>query len=136
MTDDPRPVSPELAPREPRTAEARAADHAAIDRLADTARFSRANTPAPAEIAARITWSINHALSSLGSLDANLFGRRYPFHTFERSKSEALYGALLVVIDHVRRLTVVTRSIDAGIDERLLEGLVVSQEPLREQKMA
>src|SRR5438445_7435600 len=108
----------------------------AIDRLADTARFSRASSQAPAEIAARITWSINHALSSLGTLDANLFGRRYPFHTFERSKSEALYGALLVVIDHVRRLTIVTRSIDAGIDERLLEGLVVLQEPLREQNMA
>ena len=35
MTDDQRPVSPELAPRQPRTAEARAADHAAIDRLAE-----------------------------------------------------------------------------------------------------
>jgi biotin carboxyl carrier protein len=35
VTDDQRPLSPEPAPRAPRTAEARAADHAAIDRLAE-----------------------------------------------------------------------------------------------------
>jgi len=93
----------------------------AIDRLADTARFSRAANPAPAEVIARIAWAINHALASLGSLDANLFGRRYPFHTLERSKSEPIYGAFLVVIQHVHRLTTLTRAIDAGIDERLLD---------------
>ncbi|MDQ6800286.1 MAG: hypothetical protein M3041_05550 [Acidobacteriota bacterium] len=108
----------------------------AIDRLADAAKFSRPTNHAPAEIGARIIWAINHAVSSLGSLDANLFGRRYPFQTLERSKGETLYGALLVVIDHVHRLTALARKVDPSIDERLLEGLVVLQEPLREQRMA
>jgi hypothetical protein len=108
----------------------------AIDRLADAAKYSRATGQAPAEIGARITWALNHAVSALGSLDANLFGRRYPFQTLERSKGEALYGALLVVIDHVHRLTTLARRGDPHIDERLLEGLVVLQEPLREQRMA
>jgi hypothetical protein len=106
-----------------------------IDRLADAAKFSRATNHAPTEIGARITWAINHAVSALGSLDANLFGRRYPFQTLERSKGEALYGALLVVIHHVHRLTTLARAADPNVDERLLEGLVVLQEPLREQRM-
>lgn len=106
----------------------------AIDRLADAAKFSRTNASYSGnDTRARLSASINNAVSSLTTLDANLFGRRYPFQTFERSKAEPLYGALLVVIEHVRRLTTLVRSVDAGIDERLLEGLVVLREPLREQ---
>ena len=107
-----------------------------IDRLADAAKFSRPTNHAPAELGARITWAINHAVSALGSLDANLFGRRYPFQTLERSKGETLYGGLLVVIQHVHRVAAVARMMDSNLDERLLEGLVVLQEPLREERMA
>ena len=107
----------------------------AIDRLADTAKYSRANN-APSEIGARIDWAITHAISSLGTLDATLFGRRYPYQTLERSKAEPIYGALLIVIDHVHRLTRVIRTVDRGIDEKLLDGLVTLQEPLREQAIA
>ena len=62
-----------------------------------------------AELGARLDFAMTHAVSSLGSLDANLFARRYPFQTFERSKAELIWGALLVVIDHVRRLTSMIR---------------------------
>jgi len=96
----------------------------AIDRLADVARYSRATNHAPSELGARLQWGITHAVSCLNSLDPNLFGRRYPFQTFERSKAEPLYAALLVVIDHVHRLTNMIRFVDTGIDEALLEGLV------------
>ncbi len=109
----------------------------AIDRLADAAKFSRTTANFGAnDIRARLNASINNAVSSLSTLDANLFGRRYPFQTFERSKAELLYGALLVVIERVHRLTTLVRSVDADIDERLLEGLVVLREPLREQAIA
>lgn len=108
----------------------------AIDRLADAAKFSRVGNQAPAELIARITWAINHAVGCLGSIDANLFGRRYPFQTFERSKGETLYGAFLVVIDRVHRTTQAIRAVDPRIDERLCEGLVALQEPLREQAIA
>lgn len=108
----------------------------AIDRLADTAKYSRANNHAPSEIAARIDWAISHAISSLGTLDATLFGLRYPYQTLERSKAEPIYGAFLIVIDHVHRLTRVVRTVDTRLDEKLLEGLVTLQEPLREQAIA
>ncbi len=107
----------------------------AIERIAETARHTRGNN-APSELGARIDWAITHAVSSLNTIDANLFGRRCPFQTFERSKAEPFYGALLVVIDRVHRLTRMIRSIDAPVDERLLEGLVALQEPLREQAIA
>ncbi len=107
-----------------------------IDRLADTAKYTRGSNHAPAELTARIDAAITHAVSCLGSLDATLFGRRYPYQTLERSKAEPLYGAFLVVIEHVHRLTTLIRSVDTRIDERLLEGLVTLQEPLREQAIA
>lgn len=105
-----------------------------IDRLAETAKHTRGN--APSDLRQRIEWALSHAVSTLQSLDANLFGRRYPFQTFERSKGEAIYGALLTVIDRVHRLTAMIRGIDRRIDERLLEGLVTLHEPLREQAIA
>ena len=108
-----------------------------IDRLADTAKFSRSSSNhAGADLQTRLTGTINHAVATLGTLDANLFGRRYPFQTFERSKGEPLYGALLVVIDHVHRLTMLVRAVEPHIDEKLLEGLVVLQEPLRGEAIA
>ena len=93
----------------------------AIDRLSDAAKHSRANTQAASDLAGRIDQTITHAVASLNSLDSNLFGRRYPFQSFERSKAEAIYGSLLVVIDRVRRLTEMVRAIDKTVDERLSE---------------
>jgi hypothetical protein len=108
----------------------------AIDRFADTIRHSRPLNNTSAEPAARLNTAMGHAVSCLNTLDANLFGRRYPFQTFERSKAEPLYGALLVVIRHIDRIVPMVRQIDSGIDERLFEGLVKLSEPLREQPMA
>jgi hypothetical protein len=88
----------------------------AIDRLADAARHVRGNHHAPPDLPSRLTWAINHAVSSLGAVDADLFGRRYPFQTHERSKSEATYGALLVVMQAVERVGVLARAIDPGFD--------------------
>ena len=90
-----------------------------IDRLADMAKHSRSPVQAPAEIAARLDFAITHAISCLNSLDPNLFGRRYPFQTFERSKAESIYGALLIVIDRTHRVTELVRSVDRSVDERL-----------------
>jgi hypothetical protein len=91
----------------------------AIDRLADTAKHSRTPAQASAELAARLDSAITHAISCLNSLDPNLFGRRYPFQTLERSKAEMIYGALLVVIDRTHRVTELVRSVDRSVDERL-----------------
>ena len=107
----------------------------AVDRLSDTVRHSRGNHP-PQDLSHHIAWSISQAASALHSLDSTLFGRRYPFQTFERPKGETLYGALLVIIDHVGRVTTLVRAIDPGIDARLLEDLVKLEQPLRETPIA
>jgi hypothetical protein len=101
----------------------------AIDRLAEIARHSR-NGHAPNDLGERIRQSIHHAVSNLRNVDPNLFGRRYPFQTLERSKGEPLYGALLVVLQHLERTKTLIRTIDPGLDERLLEGLVVLANPV------
>lgn len=107
----------------------------AIDRLSEAARHSRNNHP-PHELADRIVWGLNQAVASLNSLDPHLLGRRYPFQTGERSKAEPLYGALLVVIQHVGRVLTLVRAVDANVDEHLLEGLVRLETPLRPQPIA
>jgi hypothetical protein len=75
-------------------------------------------------------------VSCLSSLDAALFGRRCPFHTFERSKSEPVYGATVAVLSHLRDLTNIVRTIDPDIDGRLLDNLVNLQTPLRRDAIA
>lgn len=107
----------------------------AIDRLSDAARHSR-NIHPPHELGDRIVWAVNQAVGSLNSLDPHLIGRRFPFQTGERSKAEPLYGALLVVIQHVGRVLTLVRAIDPGIDEHLLDGLVQLESPLRTQPIA
>lgn len=107
----------------------------AIDRLSEAARHSRNNHP-PHDLGDRLHWSLNQAVSSINSLDPHLIGRRFPFHTAERSKAEPLYGALLVVIQHVGRVLTLVRAIDPGVDEHLLDGLVKLETPLRTQPMA
>lgn len=107
----------------------------AIDRLADAARHQRAGN-APSDLGTRIHWGVSQAVTALNSIDASLFGRRYPFQTHERSKAEPVYGAFLTVLNHLERVTPLVRAVDANIDEALLEGLVVLQEPLRTQPIA
>jgi hypothetical protein len=107
----------------------------AIDRLSESARHARNNHP-PHELGERIVWGLNQAVASLNSLDPHLIGRRYPFHSGERSKAEPLYGALLVVIQHVGRVLTLVRAVDADVDEHLLDGLVRLETPLRPQPIA
>ena len=76
---------------------------------------------------------INHTVQSLNAVDANLFGRRFPVQTHERSKGEPVYGALLAVMYHVERLIVLARPIDPDLDEKLLHGLVVLEQPVNDQ---
>lgn len=108
----------------------------ALDRLADVARHAARgvnghyNDPRH-----RVTAALNNAVSSLRSLDASLVGRRFPFHTFERSKSEPLYGALLMALDYTNRLTSHARLVDLDLDERLLSGLVTLQNPVDDRML-
>ena len=107
----------------------------AVERFADMIRHNRGGH-APQELGNKISWVIGQAVGAMHALDGNLFGRRYPFQTFERSKGEATWGALLAIIDHVNRVTPLIRAIDPDIDAKLLENLVRLEEPMRETPMA
>ncbi|MDP9361312.1 MAG: hypothetical protein M3P29_07675 [Acidobacteriota bacterium] len=107
----------------------------AIDRLSDAARHVR-NAHPPHDLGDRIAWGLNQAVASLNSLDPHLIGRRFPFQTAERSRAEPLYGALLVVIQHVGRVLTLVRAVDPNVDEHLLDGLVQLETPLRPQPIA
>jgi hypothetical protein len=106
-----------------------------IDRFTDAVRHGRAGQ-GPQELSNRVFWTLSQAVSALHALDGNLFGRRYPFQTFERSKGEAIYGALLVIVDHLNRITPLVRAIDPNLDSRLYEDLVHLEEPMRETPIA
>jgi hypothetical protein len=106
----------------------------ALDRLADCARHSRANH-APGELGARLHWAVDHAVAMLRSVDGNLFGRRYPVQTHERSKAEPVYAALLVVIQHLWRIHPLALAVDPDLDERLLSGLVRLENPVDERML-
>lgn len=108
----------------------------AIDRVADIARRPRGNNHPPADLAHRISWGISHAVTNLREADVDTFGRRFPFQTFERSNAEPLWAAMLSVISHVQRLVPLIREIDPQIDERMYEGLVTLNEPLRREPIA
>lgn len=107
-----------------------------LDRLADVARRPRGASHPPSEVSQRLTWSLNHAYANLQSLDQATFGRRLPFQTFERSNGEPLYAAMLCVIQRLQNLQELARAVDPRIDERLYEGLVVLQTPLRTDPIA
>ena len=107
----------------------------ALDRVADVAwRNHRGH--APNELAGKVRWSLDHAVQNLAVADAETFGRRYPFHTFERSNAEPLWGSMLSVLDHLQRVVPLIREIEPQIDERIYEGLVNLVEPLRGEPMA
>ena len=101
----------------------------ALDRVAEVARHSRANNGGGSMIA-KVEHALEHAVANLRSVDPNTFGRRFPFQTFERSKAEPLYAALVVVLKELDHLTILTRQHDGDIDERLLEGLVKLSNPV------
>ncbi|MEO8035242.1 MAG: hypothetical protein ABI837_12480 [Acidobacteriota bacterium] len=104
-----------------------------LERLAEVARHGRPAAQTSSDLGAKLGAAITHAVASLNSLDTNLFGRRFPVQTHERSKAEPVYAALLVVMSHVDRLKQRIRLMDPGIDEVLLEGLVVREHPLSDE---
>ena len=106
-----------------------------IDKLADAARHGR-NNHAPNEIAAHLRWSLEHAIANLRAIDGETFGRRAPFHHFERSRSEPVYGAFVTVLASLERTFVVARAIDPSVDERLYANLVQLDPAMQREPMA
>lgn len=118
--------------RRPAAEQALSAISRSMERIADLAKQGRAaNQHGGGDLVMRVRESVQHAVANLNTVDENLFGRRYPSQTFERSKAEPLVGALLAAIDALHRVCDILRNADPSLDERLLEGLVTLEQPLR-----
>jgi hypothetical protein len=107
-----------------------------LERVCHVARRHHGNLHPPAELGSRLNWTISQAVSCLTSADNDTFGRRFPSHTGERSNGEPLWAAMLSVIQHVQKLIPMIRELDPDIDERIYEGLVQLNEPLRREPIA
>lgn len=106
-----------------------------IDRVSDCARRTRGGHP-PVDLGGRLQHLLGHAVANLTAADAETFGRRFPFQTFERSNAEPLWGAFLAVLYQLDRIADLVRGIEPELDERLYEGLVKLEEPLRRDPIA
>lgn len=106
-----------------------------VDRLTEAARHGRSNH-APNELGAHLRWSLEHAAANLRALDAETFGRRAPFHHFERSRSEPVYGAFLSMLAAIERAIASASAADHSLDERLYAHLVHLETPMRREPIA
>jgi hypothetical protein len=105
----------------------------ALERLADAARpTARQNGH---DLPSRIDSMLTIAAANLHSLEPTAFGRRNPYHSFDRSKAEPVYASLLAVFAHLERVITLVRAIEPGIDERLQEGLVILQNPVDDRML-
>lgn len=107
-----------------------------LERIAATARNFHGHPHPPNELGPRLTWTVNDVVAALRAVDSETFGRRYPFHTGERSHSEPLWASVLAAINHIQALVDLVRVIDPSIDEAMYEGLVQLQTPLRREPIA
>ena len=74
------------------------------------------------------------AIAALAAILANLF-MRFALSIPAPLSDLPLYAALLSVFCHIDRVITLARAIDPGIDERLLEGLVVLQNPVDDRML-
>ncbi len=105
-----------------------------LERLVDATKPT-ARQNGHQDLPARIDTLLTVAAANIHSLETTPHGRRFPYHSFDRSKAEPLYAALLSVFCRIDRVITLARAIDPGIDERLQEGLVVLQNPVDERML-
>jgi hypothetical protein len=94
----------------------------ALERLCEAAKARHNGTNHHnSDVHSRLETLLANSVAALRALEPTAFGRRYPYHFFDKSKAEPVYGALLAVIDHAEKVLTLVRTIDPDIDERLLE---------------
>ena len=92
-----------------------------IEKLCDAAKNKHHNgNNHHGDVASRIETALANAVAALRALEPTAFGRRNPYHYFDRSKAEPVYAGLLAVIYHIEKTVTLVRTIDPDIDARLL----------------
>jgi hypothetical protein len=78
---------------------------------------------------------MNNATRALLSLPPESFTLRAPENQFEKSQGEFVFGAFLVVTDHVKRVTEAITTLAPGVWEALLEPPVRREMPLDDRAL-
>jgi hypothetical protein len=121
---------------EPQRRQVDAAIHAlarAFEKVCEMARPGRSHHADRHDPVSHVRSALVGAVSALRSVDPETFGRREPFHHFDRSRSELLYGTILSALQHSDALLELVRPLDPGIDERLYAHLVNLSQPLTDE---
>jgi hypothetical protein len=106
-----------------------------LERIVEIAGRKRVSHP-PSDLFTRLQSALSQAVSAISALDRTTFGKRLPFHTFERSNAEPLWATVLSSINHLQRVVPMVREVEPEIDERLYENLVQLREPMRRDPIA
>lgn len=91
-----------------------------LDRLAHLARGPY--NPPHGNLREQLLAAVDGAVSAVNATDANAFRRRTPFHLFDRSRGELIYGAFVVIESAIASLTEQLSRIDPSLYEKLLNG--------------
>ena len=86
----------------------------ALDLVAAVARHHHGHPHPPADLSSHVRWSIDQTIAALDGADET-FGRRFPYHTGERSNTEPLWGAFLKVLWHLHRLEDLVSAFDPSL---------------------
>lgn len=92
-----------------------------LERLGEQARGRRPHLNHDLNLRSRVRSTLGFAIESLSALEATQFRRRQPFHCFERSRAECIYGAFMVMNCELDRLTVLATAIDPDLSMKLSE---------------
>ena len=101
-----------------------------LERLGELARGKRPHLNHDFNLRSRVRSALGFAIESLRGFDATQFRRRQPFHYFERSRAECIYGAFLMVSGELDRLTVLATAIDPDLAAKLSESAPQATEEL------
>lgn len=106
----------------------------ALERVIDIAKISTRHN-GHGDLPSRLEEVLTQAAATLRALEPTPFGRRHPYHAFDRSKAEPVYASVLSVLCHTDRALTLARAIDPRLDERLLDGLVVLANPVDDRML-
>jgi len=104
-----------------------------IEKFSESIRHTRINGHNQQEMGKRLSAAFDQALLALDSIHADEYGRRAPFHLFDRSHAETIFASVLMIGVHLERLIVLVAKIDPDLNERLLADTIRLEHPLNEQ---
>lgn len=105
-----------------------------IEKFSESIRHTRINGHnQQQEMGKRLSIAFDQAVLALDSIREDEYGRRAPFHLFDRSHAETIFASVLMIGVHLERLIALVGRIDPDLNERLLAHTIRLEHPVNEQ---